>query len=64
MQLVRYMFYICALNSIECKAAHVATSDNGIADSLFRLDFIRFGLLTTEVATCQVNAFLPDCDLV
>jgi hypothetical protein len=41
MKLIRFMFYICALHSIECRAVHLSTNDNGIADSLSRFDFVR-----------------------
>ncbi len=60
MKLVRFMFYLCALFSIECRAIHLSSSDNGIADSLSRLDFIRFELITSNIITCQVSAVLPE----
>ena len=59
MKLIRFMFHVCALHSIECKAVHLSSTDNGIADSLSRLDFVRFHLITCNNQTTQVHPILP-----
>ena len=60
MKLVRTLFFVCASFSIECRAVHISSFDNAIADSLSRLDFIRFKLLTLNIATTQVAASIID----
>ena len=60
MKLVRSLFFVCASFRIECRAVHISSFDNAIADSLSRLDFIRFKLLTLNIATTQVAASIID----
>ena len=60
MKLVRTLFFVCASFSIECRAVHISSFHNAIADSLSRLDFIRFKLLTLNKDTEQVAASIID----
>ena len=53
MDLVRQLFYICAQYNIELSAKYVSTVNNGIADSLSRLQFNRF----RSLAPCA-NTFM------
>ena len=55
MKLVRTLFFVCASFNIECRSVHLSSLDNAIADSLSRLDFIRFKLLTFDITTIQVT---------
>ena len=45
MTLVRALFYMCAKHNIEISSVYVSSTDNGLADSLSRLDIDRFRIL-------------------
>ena len=54
MCLVRYMFFVCAHNNILCRAQHLASHENALADSLSRLEFNRFQSITCRNTKCIV----------
>ena len=58
MCLSRLLFFICAQYNLECRADHLSTHDNVLADSLSRLDFIRFQQHTVNINTICVEPVL------
>ena len=60
MKLVRVLFFVCALYDIECRAEHLYTFDNSIADSLSRLNFDKFYSIVPYSRTCHVIPTIID----
>ena len=56
MDLVRKLFFICALFAFEVSCVYINTKSNDVADSLSRLQFDRFMMLVPDA---DVNMTYP-----
>lgn len=63
MKLMRRLVIVSAMHNFQFLAKYVSTHNNGIADSLSRLDFQRFRLLAPEAATqaCKIPSEVLFC---
>ena len=55
MDLVRLLFFISAVHDLEVSSCYIRTTDNGIADSLSRLQFSRFFQLAPSANPCMTT---------
>ena len=60
MHLIRTIFYIGACHDFECKAVHIPSEHNSIADSLSRLQWQRFRRLAPHADVHPVLPILMD----
>lgn len=63
MHLVRTIFFICSCYNFECRATHISSIDNSIADSLSRLEWTKFKQLVPLADTEPVEPVIMDWTL-
>ena len=60
MVLIRMVTLECMCHNVRLFAKHMSSADNGIADSLSRLDLTRFYSLTGHMNMCPIPAAIPE----